>query len=662
MGEFSLPGISSSSNIDIQGIIDKLVNVESRKLERYETVKEQLNSEKSSWVTLNTKLDNLQKTSQELYGFRSPFEEKIAISSDENTLRANVRRIAQPSTSVIKVQQVAKNERIISDPVESTLVLNDVLLRLNVGDNELSVRFSGGGLDRLAEEINRQAGDHVHAKVTKDTDQTSVLILEVNKTGEENRISLNDKATTDFFKEIGLFEERTGFQVDTDLRPERVFPLEGSSRYTLRENELILEPENSVELIFERGVRARSDIEIRVKARVIDLQAEPEEKVPPSWPELNDIGKVTVRDVEIIGGKSVAKITEPEVVEEKPEVIDNSVVGIGSETGPRKNMELDALDGTYREFRYRLTDFVPEGSMVDRIYFINKNTGRRVEYRDVVIEDLSDRGGVSPKHLVQEAQDSVVYIDGVRVQRDTNTVDDALKGVELNLLAESDEGIDLTVDRDYELITEKIVDMVKKYNELLEYINEQTKVMSTGRLTEKAEAGILSGDITVMGLKSRLQKIMMNPYPTIRGRELSLLAQIGISMGSLGSDWEEIKGGYLHVDEDAFVEAFRKYPDSIKQLFGYDTNNDVVVDNGVAYTLDTTLKAYTNPRGGIVTNRITVAEGGIKEQQNRIDDYRQHLENYRKKLESDFTLMQQALYELEQNQKSIENFSKQYGK
>jgi flagellar hook-associated protein 2 len=662
MGEFNLPGISSSNNIDVKGIIDKLVKVESKKLERYESGKDQLDKEKSSWVTLNTKLGNLQKTSEELYGFRSPFEEKIAISSDDSILRAKASRIAQPSTSVVKVQQIAKNERIISDPVESTRVLNDVLLRMNVGEKELGVRFDGGPIDRLAEEINRQAGDHVSAKVTKDTDQTSVLILEVKQTGEKNRIGLKDEDTADFFEKIGLFEKREGFQVDTTLSPQRVFPLEGSSRYTVRENELILEPENSVELLFEHGIKSRSDIELSVKVRAVDLRVEPEERPQQAWPELNSIGSVTVRDVEIVGGKPVEKITVPEKVEEKPEVITNTVIGIGSEKGPKKNMELDALNSTYREYRFRLTDFVPEGSAVDRIYFINENTGRRVEFSDVVIKDLSDRGGVSPKHPVQEGQDSVVFIDGVRVQRDTNTIDDALKGVELELRGARDEEISLTVDRDYELITGRIVDMVGRYNELLEFINEQTKVVSSGRLTEKAEAGILSGDITVMGLKSRLQKIMMNPYPTGSGRELSLLAQIGISMGSLGSNWEDIKGGYLRVDEDAFVEAFRKYPESIKQLFGNDTNNDVVVDNGVAYVLDTTLKAYTNPRGGIVSNRIAVAESGITAQQNRIDDYRDYLEDYRKKLESDFTLMQQALYELEQNQKSIENFSNQYGK
>jgi len=150
----------------------------------------------------------------------------------------------------------------------------------------------------------------------------------------------------------------------------------------------------------------------------------------------------------------------------------------------------------------------------------------------------------------------------------------------------------------------------------------------------------------------------MNPYPTERGRELSLLAQIGISMGSAGSRWEDIKGGYLQVDEDKFVSAFERYPESIKQLFGSDINRDVAIDNGVAYELARNLKAYTNPRGGIIPYRITTTEVNIKQQEENIVNWKEHLEDYRKKLESDFIQMQQALNELDQNQKRLENFSK----
>jgi flagellar hook-associated protein 2 len=151
----------------------------------------------------------------------------------------------------------------------------------------------------------------------------------------------------------------------------------------------------------------------------------------------------------------------------------------------------------------------------------------------------------------------------------------------------------------------------------------------------------------------------MDPYPTDKGRELAMLAQIGISMGAYGSDWSDIKEGFLRVDEDKFIDAFESYPEAIKQLFGSDNNNDVVIDNGVAFVLDKTLKGYTNTQNGIITNRIKNTQAGIKQQDKNIDDWNEHLEDYKTSLERDFTVMQQALYDMESSQKSIENFTKQ---
>jgi len=657
MPDINLPGVSSN-NIDIKGIIDKLVKVESKKLDRLEETKELLDKEKSSWVTLSNKITSLQEAADELYGFRSPFDDKIASSSNEDVLIATATRIAQPSTSKIMVEQVAKNERMISDPVMNKHIFGKALLKLQVGEESIEINFNGGNIEKLAETINDQAGDHLRAKIAKDTGDTSVLIVEVRKTGQQNRITPLDIASSQFLKDIGLFEERVEFRIDTELKAERVFPVDGDSKYEIREGALLLEPENSAEFILDRTVSSQPNLLLKIKVRAIDVEAEEPEIIPPKWPDLKGIGKVTVKDIDIEGGKPVNRIDIPEEKVEKKVVVDNRVLGMGTERGVSGTGEMENLGVTFREYTFKLTDIVPQGEEVDRIFFVNNNTDRRIEYQDIVIEDESARAGLAPKHLVQDSQNAIVYIDGVKVQRDTNEIDDAIKGVNLRLQKESTREVELTVERDYEKITKKIVNLIEKYNELIRYINEQTRVVSTGKLDEKSEAGTLTGDITVMGLKSKLQKIMMNPYPTERGRELSLLAQIGISMGSAGSRWEDIKGGYLQVDEDKFVSAFERYPESIKQLFGSDINRDVAIDNGVAYELARNLKAYTNPRGGIIPYRITTTEANIKQQEENIVNWKEHLEDYRKKLESDFIQMQQALNELDQNQKRLENFSK----
>jgi len=660
MSDINLPGISS--DIDVKGIIDKLVKVESKKLDSLENTKELFNKEKSAWTNLGNKIKDVQDAARSLYGFRSPFDDKIAASSDENILTATVSRIAAPSTTAIKIEQVAQKERIISDPIETSRIFDRLPLKIRVGEKEIEIYFNGGRIENLSDAVNKQAGDFLISKLTGDTKETSVLILESKNTGKKNRISVTDDQTLNFFKEIGLFEEKKVLLLDTKFSSERFKGIEGATEYSLYDDTLILKPKNSVEFNLDQQVIAKPSILLKIELRAVELPRE--EEVPPlPLPELKDIGKVTVKDIEIEGGRSVAGMEiKKEEKEKAPEIIDDSVLGLRSKEGVKSTVEVEGIGSEFREYEFRFTDIAEEGNVINSILFLNKSTARNIEYKNLVIIDESERPGAAPKHLVQEAQDSIISIDGVRVQRDTNRIDDAIKGVTINIKKEAREDIELSIDRDYEKITGSIVNLIEKYNGLFEFINQQTRVVPSRKPTEKTEAGLLTGDITVMSLKNKLQTIMMNPYPTDKGKELSLLAQIGISMGAINTSWSDIKKGYLQVDEDSFIDAFEKHPESIKQLFGSDKNNDLVIDGGLAFVMEHTLKGYTDSINGIVTYHIKNTDSKITDQEKRIDDWNEHLEDYRRKLKRDFTVMQQALHELEQNQKSLENFSNQFRK
>lgn len=659
MSDINLPGISSE-NLDVKAIIEKLVKVEAKKIDRLQSAMEVLNKEKSAWSALGTKIDELKNAAQMLYGFRSPFDEKIAISSDEALLSATATRIASPSRSTIRIEQIATSERILSDPIDLKRILEPVSIKMRVGSDDVEVYFNGGRVEELADAINKQAGDYLSARVTRDTPDTGVVILEVKKPGQKNRIFVEDPGSIQFLGEIGLFKERVFRRIDTRFIPERISPHLPSSKYSLEKDTLILEPENGISLKLETPVKATPDMVLKVQVRAVEIPPE-KEKPPISWPQLRGIGSVTVRDVEVVGGGPVSGVeVEEKVVEKKPEVRDDAIFGVKSDMGQVNLVKIEPLGDEFREYTFKLTDIVKEGEVVSDILFVNKNTSRKVEYKNLSLIDESAREGALPRHLSQEARNAIISVDGIRVERDTNQIDDAIKGVTLNIKRASEQEIQLKVDHDFEKITGAVIDLVSKYNELLKFINEQTRVISTGNLKEENQVGVLAGDITVMGLKSKLQTIMMNPYPTERGRELSLLAQIGISMGRGGSVWNDIKGGYLQIDEDKFIETFQKDPSSIKQLFGSDMNNDMIIDNGIAFVLDNTLKGYTEPRNGIVAYHLRTTDIKIKDQEKSIENWNQHLEEYRKKLEKDFTLMQQALNELEQNQKRLENISNQF--
>jgi flagellar hook-associated protein 2 len=658
MADIILPGISE--NVDVKGIIDKLVKVETKKLDRLEEAKDHLNKEKSAWTNLGNKLRDLQDSAHSLYSFRAPFDDKIAVSSRNDIFSATASRIAEPQSATIRIKQVAQRERILSDPIDRNRTYESATLQVRVGDKEIEIVFPGGRIEDLAHAINKQAGDYLVAKLTRDTENTTVIILEARNTGQKNRIIVTDDETLDFFQTIGLFEEKMGPQFEMRLSADRLIPVDEKMRIGFQEGILTLEPENSAELPTD-PLRVKDSILLQIKMRAVDIPDEVVDKEPPQWPELKSIGKVTVKDIEIEGGTPVRSIeVEEEPVEEVPEVVDDAVIGIKNERGETITYTATGLDNEFREYKFRLSDIVEEGEIISGILFQNKNTRRRVEYSDLSIIDEAVREGAVPKHPVQDAKNAVIFIDGVKVERSDNQIDDAIRGVNLEVKKVSDDALSLTVDRDYEKITGAIVGFIGKYNELLQYINDQTRVISTGEISEKNEVGTLSGDITVMGLKSKLQTIMMNPYPTERGRELSLLAQIGISMGAANSNWSDIKKGYLQIDEDRFVEAFQNYSEEIKQLFGSDNNNDTVIDNGVAFNLDTTMKGYTDSRNGIVAYHIRNTDTNIKDQENSIEDWNAHIEDYRRKLERDFTIMQQSLNELEQNQKRLESFSNQF--
>ncbi len=659
MSDINLPGISS--NIDVKGIIEKLVKVESKKLDKFEKSKELFDKQKSAWSTLGNKIKAVQDAARSLYSFRSPFDDKIAHSSAEDFLTATAARTAEPAKASVKIKQAAQRERIVTDPVDNTTVFNGQTLKLKIGDADIDVVFNGGRIENLSDALNGQAGDYLTSKITHDTDKTSVLVVETHKTGKNNTIASDDPQTLQFLKSIGLFEEKTGIGYDTRFTSERLTRADQKTKFALTDNRLSLEPEGKVEFSLGREVAVRPSIMVKVRMKAVELPRKEEAQAPHVFPKLNNIGKVTVKDIDIIGGNPVSGIETEKQEKPKPaEVVDNTVLAFKNTDGVVHEIAVGGLGADEKEYSYRLSDIATEGEKITSVLMVNKNTGRRIEYADLKIVDESARPGISPKHLIQKAQDAVVYIDGVKVQREGNQIDDAIKGVTLDIKGKTDREIDLVIDRDYEKITNQIIQLMKGYNELLEYINKQSKVIPGESLKDKTEAGVLTGDITVMGLKNKLQNIMMNPYPTKKGKELSLLAQIGISMGAVNSDWNDIKGGYLQVDEDTFVESFNKYPEAIKELFGADTNNDAVIDNGVAFTLEKTLKGYTNTTNGIVAYRVKATDGRIKDEEKKIDDWNVHLEDYRKKLEKDFTLMQQSLNELDQNQKRIENFSNQF--
>ncbi|MCP4253183.1 MAG: flagellar filament capping protein FliD [Candidatus Scalindua sp.] len=176
-------------------------------------------------------------------------------------------------------------------------------------------------------------------------------------------------------------------------------------------------------------------------------------------------------------------------------------------------------------------------------------------------------------------QDAKVTIDGVSVTRSSNTIDDVISGVTLDLnRVEAGETVNLTISRDTDNIKDKVTAFTDAYNEIIENINQQFAYSE-----ETKSAGLLSGESTLRTIKSIIQNTVSNKI-NLLPTDANALPLFGIT-----SD----KNGKLSVDDTAFLAEINSDFYAVKRMFvaeGTTTDNEISyishTDNTVAGNYD----------------------------------------------------------------------------
>lgn len=177
---------------------------------------------------------------------------------------------------------------------------------------------------------------------------------------------------------------------------------------------------------------------------------------------------------------------------------------------------------------------------------------------------------------VQTATDASVTVDGITFARSSNTINDIISGVTLNL--ESLGSGTLTISTDNTAIALNIQDFVDAFNELIGFIDEQTEFNA-----ETFQTGTLFGNSAVQSLETTLRRIVSGPVTGVSGT-FGFLSQIGITTQDDGT---------LILDEVKLDQALTTDLDSVVSLFtssgtASDANVTFVgfTDNTVAGTYD----------------------------------------------------------------------------
>jgi flagellar hook-associated protein 2 len=624
----------------------------------------------SVWQDIGVKLNKLKDASKELYGFNNPFNEKIAESSNEKVLTAVATREAYESEKKIRVEQVATADRFISKSLDRSFKVEAGVYTFKVGTKEVSFRFGGGSLQDFADAINKNGNGLIQSQVIKDTKNTQVIVIESLKTGSKNRLELSGKSL-ELALGIGMLErsQSVARTVDfTTTQPGQWEKKLDNAAFKAEGTKLSLEPNAELKVPIQPGISLNKDMVLELDVTVKDLPTPPPEK-KGTGPEHPFVGDINFKGVHIENERS--EIPIPGKTEPPPNIVNDMQVLFA---GNGKNViPLPQLDPAAKNQRVR----IPLGEMtnaVDALLFRNRNTNRAIEVENIRIFDPNAYGEYKPVHPLSTSNDAIVYMDGVKIVRDTNEIGDLIPGVTVSLKEKSGDDVVLKVTRDAQSIKEALVEFVGFYNQLMgqiniltrtnnEVINALTYLTPEERETAKKQMGLLVGDVSLMQLKRNLQTLMMNPYKTGGGDALSLLVQLGVSTNSAGPgtsaslDKNKLLG-YLEIDDKKLNEMITNHADWVKDLFGKDTDGDRIVDQGLGFSMDYALRPYSQV-GGILATKADIYKRRIDQKNKEISDYNEYLADYEAGLKRKYAAMEGVLNSLDQSSKALDNFSKQ---
>ena len=176
--------------------------------------------------------------------------------------------------------------------------------------------------------------------------------------------------------------------------------------------------------------------------------------------------------------------------------------------------------------------------------------------------------------------DASFSVDGVPISQSSNTVDDVIAGVSIDLLkADTSTTVTLNINRDIDSIKNKIQDFVNKYNAVASYINTQNSYDATTKKT----GGVLFGDGTLASVKSDLTSIITQSVWGVDS-QFSIMGLVGINIDTKGQ---------LSIDDTTLTGYLQTNFSDISALFvgqGVTSNSSLAY---VGHTQNSKAEEYT---------------------------------------------------------------------
>lgn len=671
-----VPGLSNKYNS--QATIEKIMNKKREKVDKMNDEKKKIDETRQSMGEVGQKVLSLDRSAKRLYGTASSFENKIGESSSSQ-ITTKIEKTADRGEYSVNVIEKASSHKIASVPLNKNFKVDAGNYQITSGGKTANIRFAGGNLEKFHKEILDQAKDVVKSSIISNTPKTRVLVLESKSVGENSRIDFSNETSKALFRKMGFFTETTSI--------DKNYSLNNEENESPSEKSFVIENGQSCFLDLAsdnlpNGSYLTVDLDLFLSEKE-SLQPDKsdditEQKLNEHGETFSEVGKSSVMGVELPGDKFILNLPEQQSVNAG----ENDVINQINDNYKGQSLflvELETSDGkiplndlnlseTNKTYSINLEDVLPTDSKLLGISFSNMDYRKDFNVGKIRIytknQNANETNEVVFANELEKPHDAVLELDGLRVTRKSNVIDDLLKGVSLTILGKTDGEVSLNVDYDYSKMVGDITEFLSEYNQLIDMINTRTSFVSSSDTLSDEEKenkkGSLNSESELRNLSLKLRTIIMNSYPTKYGTEFSMLSQIGISTNETGGT-NKLRG-LLEFDEDKFIDKFievmEKYPDGVKELFAKDTNQDFIPDTGIAVEINNLLKGYMQKSTGFFDMRDDKLKRMKENKQKEIDKYEEKLVDEERKLKEQFLKMEQAGQELEDSRKKFDNLNK----
>ncbi|MBF0452533.1 MAG: flagellar filament capping protein FliD [Candidatus Magnetomorum sp.] len=638
------------SGIDTESMFAQLREAYRKPVELMEERKTDYNVKLSAYSTLQAKLTALRTAAKEM-DTSSEFTSLSATSTDETVLTATATSTAKSMSYNFQVTALAQANKVASARAySSTETLGTGTMTIQVGNGTaktITIDSGNNTVQGIADEINGTAGMDVVAATVYDGSKYT-LMISAKEAGDENivNIAIDDGDSTDI-DSTGLsqlsydnFKTKSAASYETfgagTITINNAYDIIVSATDTMQD---IVDKINDSSNWYDKGsttVKYSGSATIAKASVVTDISN----------------GKVFIRADGVDTWDSDIAALEYNDTFQQNNMYFQSISSINT-------ADTNSGDFTFNGATHAVPGGTPEtiaqiatgingiGTPAVTATTVTDSTDAAKAYLYVTNVDSFTVPGafeglmyVNSKNMTrsQYSQDATVVIDGATIKRSSNTIDDMLTGVTLNLnktsyntTTLSYDTLSLNVAKDSTAMVEKFETIADAYNDLVEFFEEyqgvQLKEDASAKTLEDGmkdlitilsgdeieqddddspiKYGPLMGDSTTSLIKSKLFNLSFRDVAGVNSA-YNNLTEMGISLNF----------GKMSIDKEKLTEAISADSDAIIGFF----TNDTTTSQGFAVQLidaiDNMVENYAGDQKGILLAR----QDGIQSTIDRLDE------------------------------------------